>query len=902
MSIDSDEVGVDESWKVDLEIALLEDADFFRIRSICANRPVPANSRSEVWRICLKPELQTQTMINFDEVFDLPNQCQLHMDCEQAATDLVNELILSTQPPEPEVSEPDDDDQFDLGLDAELHPVQLPSVTQLTSDFESVLTHFAQTYSLPYEPTEGWVSIVRVLYQTMKPLDRQDLYACFASVYHRFIPTGVDVNARLSNVFRILLQYHEPQLCSLLDSLKISPDMYANPWLLSLFNCAHLAHDVLVSLWDIYFLVADPFLGLFIILVLLINVKPNLFGESKGDESDQRENDERTEQSTFDINMESVDDGSSNSIKRPGNFDRSQVLNMLVDLPKPMQIEDLESLIELTQLFARRTPNSFRSQYFPLLFGNTPSDTGSHLLATTLCMPVSVQEVLEAQSSALRETADRTVADCVDEDSKSTIRYLLVDCRPAEQYNAGHLSTAFFLDSELMYSEPSQFQLAVKALLQSQRRAISAGSYAAGEHITLLSSGQSPEGERVANMIVSTFLRLNTPYVSLIEGGYIALHEALGPERIGHRLANHEPRSCLCCRDQGIQSKKNDRIFVYSSTLKADADLTKANQHANSIESLLSKFSGTLFKGNLTGPKAKASLRKRISPSGQTQFATPKSFSSEDKTSSDRSQKLRPDAQSVSERTRPVSYRNTSSVFSIDDDDEVSNDDFAQEEFNQEACRNVSSSDRQKISPSDTRSKYSWLRRWPLGHSVTESNTLSGGDFPTRPGGLDSSEPGDLIDATQWSCRPEVRGVFGCQLIGHAGRFSDTGFLVLVERHLLLLRDHVHRSPVRLVASIGSAIQSVLSRSSTDKGSKPSTKHAVVLRSVPLDLITRITSNKRLPECITFHYSSADPSDLLRLNEPVMGTRDRLYIPQAGDAVRMIKMAICHTSLAAESS
>ncbi|KAF7258957.1 hypothetical protein EG68_03443 [Paragonimus skrjabini miyazakii] len=840
-------------------------------------------------------------MINFDEVFDLPNQSQLHVDCEQAATDLVNELNLSTQTPDPEVSEPDDDDQFDLGLDTEPNRVQLPSVTQLTSDFESVLTHFAQTYSLSYKPNEGWVSIVRVLYQTMKPVDRQDLYACFASVYHRFIPTGVDVNARLSNVFRILLQYHEPQLCSLLDSLKISPDVYANPWLLSLFNCAHLAYGVLISLWDIYFLVADPFLGLFIILVLLINAKPNLFGELKDDESDQRE-DERTEQSTFGINAESIDEGSSNLIKRVGNFDRSQVLNMLVDLPKPMQIEDLESLIELTQLFARRTPNSFRTQYFPLLFGNTPSDTGSHLLATTLCMPLSVQEVLEAQSLALREAADPTVADCVDDHSKSTIRYLLVDCRPAEQYNAGHLSTAFFLDSELMYSEPSQFQLAVKALLQSQRRAISAGSYAAGEHITLLSSGQSPEGERMANMVVSTFLRLNTPYISLIEGGYVALHESLGPEGVDHRLANHEPRACLCCRDQNIQSKKDSRIFVHSSPLKANTDLTKTNQPANSIEGLLSKFSGTLFKGNVTGSKVKTSSPNRMSLSGETQrFSTPKSSSNQDKTPSDRSQKLRSDAQSVSERTRPVSYRNTSSVFSIDDD-EVSTDDFTQEDFNQEACGAVSPSGGQNTGLSDTRSKYSWLRRWPLNYSSTENDTLSAGDVPTRAGGLDSSEPGDLIDATQWSCRPEVRGVFGCQLIDHAGRLSGAGFLVLVERHLLLLRNHVHRSPVRLVASIGSAIQSVLSRSSSDKVSKLSSKHAIVLRSVPLDLITRITSNKRLPECITFHYSSADPSDLLRLNEPVMGTRDRLYIPQAGDAVRMIKMAICHTSLAAESS
>lgn len=30
------------------------------------------------------------------------------------------------------------------------------------------------------------------------------------------------------------------------------------------------------------------------------------------------------------------------------------------------------------------------------------------------------------------------------------MRFFVVDCRPAEQYNAGHLSTAFHLDSDLV--------------------------------------------------------------------------------------------------------------------------------------------------------------------------------------------------------------------------------------------------------------------------------------------------------------------------------------------------------------------------------------------------------------------------------------------------------------------
>lgn len=33
------------------------------------------------------------------------------------------------------------------------------------------------------------------------------------------------------------------------------------------------------------------------------------------------------------------------------------------------------------------------------------------------------------------------------------VRFFVVDCRPAEQYNSGHLSTAFHLDSDLVRTD-----------------------------------------------------------------------------------------------------------------------------------------------------------------------------------------------------------------------------------------------------------------------------------------------------------------------------------------------------------------------------------------------------------------------------------------------------------------
>lgn len=127
-----------------------------------------------------------------------------------------------------------------------------------------------------------------------------------------------------------------------------------------------------------------------------------------------------------------------------------------------MEPDDVTSLVELTQLYASRTPSSFRTEFLSFLFGNTVLDAenGRSVCAAHLCMPVTVQEVLEAQAVALNYAGG--VAADVPSEFKPSIRFLLVDCRPADQYNAGHLNTAFFIDSQLLLSDPDSFQTTVE--------------------------------------------------------------------------------------------------------------------------------------------------------------------------------------------------------------------------------------------------------------------------------------------------------------------------------------------------------------------------------------------------------------------------------------------------------
>lgn len=74
--------------------------------------------------------------------------------------------------------------------------------------------------------------------------------------------------------------------------------------------------------------------------------------------------------------------------------------------------------------------------------GNADQATqvGNLPLSQALCLPVSAEEILETCDVAL-------------EDSEvEQVKFFLVDCRPSEQYNAGHLNNALHLDSNLVNS------------------------------------------------------------------------------------------------------------------------------------------------------------------------------------------------------------------------------------------------------------------------------------------------------------------------------------------------------------------------------------------------------------------------------------------------------------------
>ncbi|WAR04935.1 TBC23-like protein [Mya arenaria] len=170
--------------------------------------------------------------------------------------------------------------------------------------------------------------------------------------------------------------------------------------------------------------------------------------------------------------------------------------------------EDIEDFCSLAQYYASKTPQSFRRDFERPLFGTSLSqlksgDEVGQQVSQMLCLPVSVSELLQSTDPA----------------GGDMVRYFVVDCRPAEQYNSGHLPTAMHLDANLMLLNPEEFNTAIKALFSAQQQAILAGSAAGGEHLCFMGSGRDEEDQYV-NMVVANFLQKHQQYVSMARGGY----------------------------------------------------------------------------------------------------------------------------------------------------------------------------------------------------------------------------------------------------------------------------------------------------------------------------------------------------------------------------------------------
>lgn len=97
------------------------------------------------------------------------------------------------------------------------------------SDLESILTfHCKSDKRRKYNQKNGWTDLLFPLIALKLP--RSDTYGLFEAISNKFIPRNNDAY----HLLRLIILYHDPELCNLLDTKKITTDLFAAPWVSTL--------------------------------------------------------------------------------------------------------------------------------------------------------------------------------------------------------------------------------------------------------------------------------------------------------------------------------------------------------------------------------------------------------------------------------------------------------------------------------------------------------------------------------------------------------------------------------------------------------------------------------------------------------------------------------------------
>lgn len=201
-----------------------------------------------------------------EDIFDLPQQNLIRQDCKT----LVEKLDNSSS-----------------------------EKLSILSDLESIITNFSRLYNCPYDSSNGWIELLGTLIHLNAK--RDELFKIFESIQLRYVNRFYNFNCEESSLLylqpfhllRLLLLYHDPELCNFFDSLKLTPEHYASKWVCTVIfmhtlNChllffvnsqfrslfCSLCDDsVSLVLLDSYLTYANPFLIFFLSLVMTINLK-----------------------------------------------------------------------------------------------------------------------------------------------------------------------------------------------------------------------------------------------------------------------------------------------------------------------------------------------------------------------------------------------------------------------------------------------------------------------------------------------------------------------------------------------------------------------------------------------------------------------------------------------------
>ncbi|KAK1941901.1 ABC transporter G family member 31 [Phytophthora citrophthora] len=433
-SLDQTQSPSQSSDTTDTKISLLERQleremqkrrpDHFVIGVTCRSLGgVPSALRSQVWK----------------ELLGVARSERLYLDQSilQVEEDLDNQRVISADASRTRGNEP----RF-----------QQPETVELVV---KLLTYYCKCRSIRYKQGMNEVLAPFLLLTERRegseervPLAEGVVFQCFYALIDKFLPhVFVDKEFRSLQcsfqLYRLLMLYHDPELCQYLDEHDMTPELYVTPWFMTLF-ARSLPPEFVFYLWDFFLLEEDPYLLHFVAYALVSANRDKVF--------------------EADIAM------------------LPQVLSSLTFSSR----DELEQVCSSALAISESTPRSFKRDLYSVCYGGFtdamvpfldqlyacsslqvyPEELVRNLLdrlatkRTSVLAPaaVAIQEELMSTDGSLdpllspNDTQAPQLYPSASDDGEEAValKFIVLDCRPVEEYHKSHLSLSHHIDPTIM--------------------------------------------------------------------------------------------------------------------------------------------------------------------------------------------------------------------------------------------------------------------------------------------------------------------------------------------------------------------------------------------------------------------------------------------------------------------
>lgn len=316
-----------------------------------------------------------------------------------------------------------------------------------------LLTYYCKCRSIRYKQGMNEVLAPFLILERDPPMPEGVVFQCFYALIDRFLP-HVFADREFKSLqcsfqlYRLLMLYHDPMLCHYLDQHDMTPELYVTPWFMTLF-ARGLQPDLVFRLWDFFLLEEHPYMMHFVAYALVAANKDKIL---------------RAEVPMLPQVLTSITFGSRNELDAvceaalqlaqttPRSFERdlySVCYGGFTDGEMPflrhvsgsssLQVYPDELVANLLKRIASKTPSSST----PRVFEAKRSGEGESL--NPLDSPLSRSSSFSKERLA----------------SASSVFFIVLDCRPIEQYRECHLSLSYHIDPEVVGS-PDALSVLIK--------------------------------------------------------------------------------------------------------------------------------------------------------------------------------------------------------------------------------------------------------------------------------------------------------------------------------------------------------------------------------------------------------------------------------------------------------